>query len=65
MRKDLVPIIMSVGLSKMIQTSSHVELLREQSAVSQQIYDIRNKLHMTREDLAEYSDLTAETIEDI
>jgi DNA-binding XRE family transcriptional regulator len=30
-----------------------------------QIYSIRNKLHMTREDLAEFSGLTAETVEDI
>ncbi|MGO9122522.1 MAG: helix-turn-helix domain-containing protein [Desulfomonilaceae bacterium] len=44
---------------------AHVELLREQSAVSQQIYDIRKKLRMTREDLAEFSGLTAETIEDL
>jgi DNA-binding XRE family transcriptional regulator len=36
-----------------------------QADLARQIYDIRNKLHMTREDLAEYSDLTPETIEDI
>jgi DNA-binding protein HU-beta len=33
--------------------------------LAQQIYDIRNKLHMTRDDLAEFSGLTPETIEDI
>ncbi len=44
---------------------AHVQLLREHSELAQQIYDIRNKLHMTREDLAEASDLTPETIEDI
>jgi DNA-binding protein HU-beta len=36
-----------------------------QADLVQQIYDIRNKLHMTREDLAEFSGLTAEAIEDI
>ncbi|AFM26464.1 hypothetical protein [Desulfomonile tiedjei] len=36
-----------------------------QSDLAQQIYDIRNKLRMTREDLAEFSGLTPEIIEDI
>jgi|WetSurMetagenome_2_1015567.scaffolds.fasta_scaffold240500_3 DNA-binding XRE family transcriptional regulator len=36
-----------------------------QADLAQQIYDIRNKLHMTRKDLAEFSGLTPETIEDI
>jgi DNA-binding XRE family transcriptional regulator len=36
-----------------------------QADLAQRIYDIRQKLHMTREDLAEFSGLTAETIEDI
>ena len=36
-----------------------------QADLAQQIYDIRNKLHMTREDLAEFSGLTPEVIEDI
>ena len=36
-----------------------------QSDLAQQIYDIRTKLHMTREDLAEVSGLTSETIEDL
>lgn len=44
---------------------AHLELVRKQADLAQQIYDIRNKLHMTREDLAEFSGLTAETIEDI
>jgi uncharacterized membrane protein YgaE (UPF0421/DUF939 family) len=44
---------------------AHVELLREQSTLAQQIYDIRNKLHMTRDDLAEFSGLTPEIIEDL
>ena len=44
---------------------AHLELLRKQSTLAQQIYDIRNKLHMTREDLAEFSGLTPEAIEDL
>ena len=36
-----------------------------QSDLAQEIYDIRGKLRMTREDLAEVSGLTAETIEDL
>jgi len=39
--------------------------IRAQGLLAQQIYDIRNKLHMTREDLAELSGLTAEAIEDL
>ncbi len=39
--------------------------IRTKALVAQQIYDIRNKLHMTREDLAEYSGLTPEAIEDL
>ncbi|MGB6067704.1 MAG: hypothetical protein WBG50_23100 [Desulfomonilaceae bacterium] len=44
---------------------AHLELLRKQSALARQIYDIRNRLHMTREDLAEFSGLTPEAIEDL
>jgi DNA-binding XRE family transcriptional regulator len=36
-----------------------------QADLAQQVYDIRNKLRMTREDLAEFSSLTPEDIEDI
>ena len=36
-----------------------------QADLAGQIYSIRNKLHMTREDLAEYSGLAAATIEDL
>jgi DNA-binding protein HU-beta len=39
--------------------------IREKAALAQQIYDIREKLRMTREDLAEFSGLSAETIEDL
>jgi DNA-binding protein HU-beta len=37
----------------------------KQSDLAEQIYDIRARLRMTREDLAEFSGLTAETIEDL
>lgn len=39
--------------------------MRVRAGIAQQIYDIRNKLRMTREDLAEFSGLTPEIIEDI
>jgi DNA-binding protein HU-beta len=44
---------------------AHLDLVRKQAALAQQIYDIRKKLRMTREDLAEFSGLAPETIEDI
>ncbi|MFH1112831.1 MAG: helix-turn-helix domain-containing protein [Pseudomonadota bacterium] len=47
------------------ERAARFELLRAQSALAQTIYDIRNKLKMTREDLAKHSGLTPETIEDI
>ncbi len=39
--------------------------MRVRAGIAQQIYDIRNKLRMTREDLAEFSGLTPENIEDL
>jgi DNA-binding protein HU-beta len=39
--------------------------MRVKAGIAQQIYDIRSKFHMTREDLAEFSELTPEIIEDI
>ena len=39
--------------------------MRVRGGIAQQIYDIRCKLHMTREDLAELSGMTPDTIEDI
>jgi DNA-binding XRE family transcriptional regulator len=36
-----------------------------QADLAQQVYDIRNKLRMTRDDLAAFSGLTPETVEDI
>ena len=39
--------------------------MRVKAGIAQQVYDIRNKLHMTRDDLAEFSGLTPETVEDV
>jgi DNA-binding XRE family transcriptional regulator len=47
------------------ELEAYFEELGVQSDLAQQVYDIRNKLHMSREDLAEFSGLTSETIEDI
>jgi DNA-binding protein HU-beta len=44
---------------------SFLKEVKIQADVAGQIYSIRNKLHMTREDLAEFSGLTPETIEDL
>ena len=37
--------------------------IRTNGLLAQQIYDIRNRLHVTRQDLAEFSSLTPEAIE--
>ncbi len=42
-----------------------LEAVKTQADLAGQIYSIRNKLHMTREDLAEFSGLTAEIVEGI
>jgi DNA-binding XRE family transcriptional regulator len=47
------------------EMEAYCEQLDVQAALAQQIYDIRNRLHMTREELAEFSGLTPETIEDL
>jgi DNA-binding protein HU-beta len=47
------------------EMEAYFEELGVQSALAQQIYDIRNRLHMTREELAELSGLTPEVIEDL
>jgi DNA-binding XRE family transcriptional regulator len=47
------------------EMEAYFEQLDVQAALAQQIYDIRNRLHMTREELAEFSGLTPETIEDL
>jgi len=39
--------------------------VKVQADLAGQIYSIRNKLRMTRDDLAEFSGLTPETIEDL
>ncbi|MFH1113179.1 MAG: hypothetical protein V1792_04600 [Pseudomonadota bacterium] len=43
----------------------YFEELGIQAEISQQIYDIREKLNMSREQLAEFSGLSAEVIEDL
>ncbi len=43
----------------------YFEELGVQSELAQQIYDIREKLRMTREQLAEFSGLSPQTIEDL
>jgi DNA-binding XRE family transcriptional regulator len=47
------------------EMEAYFERLDVQSGLAQQIYDIRNRLHMTREELAEFSGLTPEAIEDL
>jgi len=47
------------------EMEAYFEELDVQSAIAQQIYDIRSRLHMTREELAEFSGLAPETIEDL
>lgn len=42
-----------------------LEKVKVQADLAGQVYAIRHKLHMTREDLAELSGLTAEAIEDL
>lgn len=39
--------------------------MRVRAGIAQQIYDIRTKLPMTREDLAEFSGMTPDAIEDL
>ena len=47
------------------EREASLEEAGRQSDLAQQVYDIRNKLRMTRDDLAEFSGFTPETIEDI
>jgi transcriptional regulator with XRE-family HTH domain len=44
---------------------AHFKVVRAQSALARSVYDIRKKLNMTREALAERSGLTPEIIEDL
>ena len=55
----------TISTSKEILREASFEEGDRQSDVAQQIYDIRRKLRMTRENLAEFSGLTPETIEDL
>ncbi len=47
------------------EAQAFLKELKVQADLAGQIYSIRTKLHMSREDLAEFSGLTAETIEDL
>ncbi len=47
------------------EREAHVELIRRQATLARKMYDIRNKLRMKREDLAEYSSLPVDLIEDL
>jgi DNA-binding XRE family transcriptional regulator len=47
------------------ELEEYFEELGVQSDLAQQIYDVRNKLRMSREELAELSGLTVETIESL
>ena len=47
------------------ELEQYFEDLEVQSDLAQQIYDVRNRLRMSREELAELSGLTAESIEDL
>ena len=47
------------------EMEEYFQELGVQADLAQQVYDIRNRLRMSREDLAEFSGLTAEVIEDI
>jgi DNA-binding protein HU-beta len=47
------------------EMEAYFEELGVQSQLAQQIYDIRHTLRMSREDLAEFSGLTPELIEDL
>lgn len=47
------------------EAQAFLKEVKVQADLAGQIYSIRNKLHMTREDLAEVSGLTPEVIEDL
>lgn len=47
------------------EMEQYFEELGVQSELAQQVYDIREKLRMTREQLAEFSGLSPDTIEDL
>ena len=47
------------------EAEAFLKEVKVQADLAGQIYSIRNRLHMTREDVAEFSGLTAEAIEDL
>jgi hypothetical protein len=48
-----------------VESLEFLKNLKVQADLAGQIYDIRNKLRMTRKDLADFSGLTPEIIEDL
>ncbi len=47
------------------EAQASLKEIKIQADLAGQIYDVRTRLHMTRSELAEFSGLTAETIEDL
>ena len=47
------------------EAQASLKEIKVRADLAGEVYDIRTKLHMTREDLAEVSGLTTETIEDL
>ena len=47
------------------EAQAFLKTVKIQADLAGQIYDIRHRLHMTREDLAELSELSPEIIEDL
>ncbi len=47
------------------EAQASLKEIKVQADLAGQMYNIRTTLHMTREQLAEFSDLTADTIEDL
>jgi DNA-binding protein HU-beta len=48
-----------------VPARNELEKIRVQGDLAGEIYGVRNKLRMTRRDLAEFADLSPETIEDL
>lgn len=47
------------------EAQASLKEIKVRADLAGQVYDIRTRLHMTREELAEFSGLTAGTIEDL
>lgn len=48
-----------------LESEEFLKQVRAQADLAGQLYDIRSKLRMTRQDLAEFAGLSAQTIEDL